>query len=111
MVAGAGLIGQEHIKRVLDVPGAALTGIVDVATKATEQADGLGAPWFPDLETMLEKDKPDGVVVGLPNQFHFAAGMTLVKHGVPMLMEKPVCDSVEEAVQFADAAGLADRDD
>ena len=108
MVAGAGLIGQEHIKRVLDVPGAALTGIVDVATKATEQADGLGAPWFPDLETMLEKDKPDGVVVGLPNQFHFAAGMTLVKHGVPMLMEKPVCDSVEEAVQFADAAEKAD---
>ena len=107
VVAGAGLIGQEHIKRVLDVPGVALAGIVDVAPKAKEQADALNVPWFPNLEIMLEKEKPDGVVVGLPNQFHFAAGMSLVRHGVPMLMEKPVCDSLQEAVQFADAAEKA----
>jgi predicted dehydrogenase len=30
--------------------------------------------------------------------------MTLVKAGIPMLMEKPVCDTVEEALQFAEAA-------
>jgi predicted dehydrogenase len=104
VVAGAGLIGQAHIQRVLEVPGAKLAGIVDVAPKVKEQADALGVPWTPDLETMLEKCRPDGVVVALPNQFHFTAGMTLVKHRVPMLMEKPICDSVEESVQFADAA-------
>jgi hypothetical protein len=52
---------------------------------------------------MLKEDKPDGVVIGLPNQFHFKAGMELIQHGVPMLVEKPVCDSVEEAIFFADA--------
>jgi predicted dehydrogenase len=107
VVAGAGLIGQAHIQRVLEVPGAELVGIVDVAPKVKEQADALGVPWAADLETMLEKCRPDGVVVALPNQFHFAAGMTLVRHRVPMLMEKPVCDSVEEAVRFADAAESA----
>jgi predicted dehydrogenase len=106
-VAGAGLIGQEHIKRVLEVPGAVLSGIVDPAPKAREQAESLGVAWYPDLEVMLAQDRPDGVVVGLPNQFHFKAGMELIKHGVPMLMEKPVCDSVEEAIQFADAAEKA----
>jgi len=106
-VAGAGLIVQEHIKRVLEVRGAELAGIVDPAPKAKEQAENLGVSWYPDLEVMLAQDKPDGVVVGLPNQFHFKAGMELIKHGVPMLMEKPVCDSVEEAIEFADAAEKA----
>ena len=104
VVAGAGLIGQAHIQRVLVVPGAQLAGIVDVAPKVKEQADALGVPWTPHPETMLEICRPDGVVVALPNQFHFAAGMTLVKYRVPILMEKPICDSVEESVQFADAA-------
>src|SRR5208283_2516228 len=56
---------------------------------------------------MLERCRPDGVVVALPNQSHFAAGMTLVKYRVPMLMEKPVCDSVAEAERLADAAEAA----
>jgi predicted dehydrogenase len=67
----------------------------------------LGVPYYPNFETMLEKDKPDGVVVALPNQVHFSAGMTLVRHGVPMLMEKPVCASVEEAYQLAEASEKA----
>jgi predicted dehydrogenase len=104
VVAGAGLIGQAHIKRVLDMPGAELAGIVDPLPKAKQQAEALGVAWAPDLASMLEKKKPDGVVVALPNQFHFAAGMTLIEHGVPMLMEKPVCESVEEALRLADAA-------
>jgi predicted dehydrogenase len=108
VVAGAGLIGQAHIKRVLDEPDAVLAGIVDTAPKVKEQAAALGVPWAADLETSLDKVKPDGVVVALPNQFHFSAGMTLVKHGVPMLMEKPVCDSVAEALQLADASEKAD---
>jgi predicted dehydrogenase len=107
VVAGAGLIGQAHIRRILDEPTAELVGIVDALPKAKDQADALGVAWTPDLESMLDKVKPDGVVVALPNQFHFAAGMTLVKHGIPALMEKPVCDTVAEALQFADAAEKA----
>jgi len=103
-VAGAGLIGREHIKRVLAEPSAQLAAIVDPARSAREQADALQVPWYPDLQTMLATDKPDGVVVSLPNQFHFNAGMELIQHGVPMLMEKPVCDTVAQALQFADAA-------
>ena len=106
-VAGAGLIGQEHIKRLLEVPGALLSSIVDPAPKAKEQARALGVGWFPSLDAMLAEDKPDGVVISLPNQFHFEAGMLLIEHGVPMLMEKPVCDTIEKATEFATAADSA----
>ena len=107
IVAGAGLIGQAHIKRVVELPDAELAGIVDIAPKSRQQAEALGVPWAPDLETMLKQVRPDGVVVSLPNQFHYDAGMMLLKHRLPMLMEKPVCDTLEEALRFADAAESA----
>ncbi len=107
VVAGAGLIGQAHIRRVLDEPGADLVGIVDPVPKIREQADILGVAWAPDLSAMLDRVAADGVVVALPNQFHFQSGMELLRRGLPMLMEKPVCDTVEEGCAFADAAEKA----
>jgi predicted dehydrogenase len=106
-VVGAGMIGQEHIKRVLAVPGARLAGIVDPMPKAKQQAESLGVPSYTDMQLMLSKDKPDGVVVALPNQLHFSAGMMLIEHGIPALIEKPVCATVEEAYELADASEAA----
>jgi predicted dehydrogenase len=104
VVAGAGLIGQAHIKRILETPAARLAGIVDLAPHAQEQASRLGVPWFPDLNAMLNGEKPDGAVVALPNQLHYEAGIALLNHGIPVLMEKPVCDSMDEARALTEAS-------
>jgi predicted dehydrogenase len=106
-IAGAGMIGQEHIRRVLALPQASLAAIVDPAPKAKAQADALRVAHYPSLGEMFKKDRPDGVVVALPNQIHFSAGMELVRHGVPMLIEKPVCATVAEGYELADAAERA----
>ena len=107
IVAGAGLIGQAHIKRILDEPSAELAGIVDPVPNIEQQAVALGVAWAPDLETMLKRVTADGVVVALPNRLHYAAGMALVERGLPMLMEKPVCETVKEGLALAEAAEKA----
>jgi predicted dehydrogenase len=94
-VAGAGLIGQAHIKRILEEPQAELAGIIDPSPRAQEQAAMLGVPCFADLKTGLQSAKPDGVVIATPNQLHVAGGLVAVEAGVPMLLEKPVSDDVE----------------
>ena len=104
VVAGAGAIGQEHIKRVLEEPEARLVGIVDREPGVEEQAASLGVEWTADLESMLERVKPDGVVIALPNQLHCSAGLTAIRAGIATLIEKPVCDTVEEALRLAEAA-------
>ncbi|MCC6585746.1 MAG: Gfo/Idh/MocA family oxidoreductase [Bryobacterales bacterium] len=106
-VAGAGLIGQAHIERILREPEARLAGIVDISMKAAQQAAALGVPYGSDLGQMLRDTRPDGVVIALPNQVHFAAAMTAVGAGVAVLMEKPVCETVEEALKLAAAAERA----
>src|SRR3954470_20069370 len=106
-VAGAGLIGQAHIKRVLEEPQAALAAIIDPSPKAKEQAEALGVPSFADLEEGLQSVKPDGVVIATPNQLHVPNGLTAVEAGVPMLLEKPVSGDVKSALQLVEAAEKA----
>jgi len=106
-VAGAGLIGQAHIKRILEEPAAELAAIVDPSPKAQEQAASLGVPCFADLAEGLREAGPDGVVIATPNQLHVANGLTAVEAGVPMLLEKPVSGDVESAMRLVAAAEAA----
>src|SRR5215212_10259752 len=106
-VAGAGLIGQAHIKRVLEEPQAALAAIIDPSPKAKEQAQALEVSYYADLEEGLQAAKPDGVVIATPNQLHVPNGLTAVKAGVPMLLEKPVSGDVESALQLVEASEKA----
>jgi len=80
VVAGAGLIGQAHIERILGEPEARLVGIVDIGAKTAAQACALDVPCSADIETMLENARPDGIVIALPNQVHLAAGMAAVRN-------------------------------
>ncbi len=109
-VAGAGLIGQAHIKRILEEPQAELAAIIDPSPQARAQAEALGVRCFADLEEGLRLAKPDGVVIATPNQLHVPNGLRAVAAGVPMLLEKPVSVDVESAlrlVETAEEAGVA----
>src|SRR3954462_7273928 len=106
-VAGAGLIGQAHIKRILEEPAAELAAIVDPSPKEQEQAASLGVPCFADLAEGLREAGPDGVVIATPNHLHVPNGLTAVEAGVPMLLEKPVSGDVESALQLVEASEKA----
>jgi predicted dehydrogenase len=106
-VAGAGLIGQAHIKRILEEPQAELASIIDPSTDAKDQATKLGVPSYSDLDKAFQSEKPDGVVIATPNQLHVANGLSAVRAGVPMLLEKPVSGDVESALELVNAAESA----
>jgi len=106
-VVGAGLIGQAHIKRILEEPEARLAGIADPSPQSKAQAEALGVAWAPDIETLLSQAKPDGVVIATPNQLHVPHGMAAVRANVPMLLEKPVADDVDSALALVAAAEQA----
>lgn len=106
-VAGAGMIGQAHIRRILDEPEAELAAIIDTSSAAREQAASFGAPWFADIEAGLRSAQRDGVVIATPNPLHVPHGLAAVGAGVPMLLEKPVSTDVESAMRLVVAAEAA----
>jgi predicted dehydrogenase len=106
-VAGAGLIGRRHVQLIQESGSCELSAIVDPAPSAGEFAREAAAPIYPTLTDLFATERPDGVVVATPNSLHVDNGLDCVEHGVPVLVEKPIADSIEEAVRLAEAAEAA----
>ena len=94
-VAGAGLIGQRHIEEIDASPSAELAAIVDPFPAAAEVAAKYSVPLYPSLAELFAADKPDGVILATPNPLHVAGGLECVAAGVPVIVEKPIGDTVE----------------
>jgi predicted dehydrogenase len=106
-VAGAGLIGKRHIEEVDAGADAELASIVDPLPAAQEVADRFGVPLYGSLDELFRKDRPDGVILATPNQLHVDGGLECVAAGVPVIVEKPIGDTVEGATELVEAAEAA----
>jgi predicted dehydrogenase len=106
-VAGAGLIGQRHIEEIDASSAAQLAAIVDPSPAAREVADKFGVPLYASLAELFEADRPDGVILATPNQLHVDGGLECVTAGVPVIVEKPIGDTVEGATRLVEAAEAA----
>ena len=64
-------------------------------------------PLYPSLAELFAADKPDGVILATPNQMHVDGGLECVAAGVPVLVEKPIGDTVESATRLVEAGEAA----
>ncbi len=110
-VIGAGLIGRKHIEVLRSGdPDYTLAGVADPSPGAKAEAETRGYECYPSIEEMIDKAKPEGAVIAVPNQLHVKAGLACIERNVPMIIEKPVADTVAEAlglIEAAEAAGVA----
>ena len=56
---------------------------------------------------MLDRAKPDGAIVAVPNQMHVAVGLACIARKVPIIIEKPIADDVASALDLVEAAEKA----
>jgi predicted dehydrogenase len=100
-VAGAGLIGRRHVALVQQNPECELAGIVDPAPAAAAPYASIGE--------FFDSEGTDGVgvIVATPNRLHVPIALECVERGVPVLVEKPIADTVEDGVRLAEAAEQA----
>lgn len=108
-VVGVGLIGQKHIERIHTLSACTLVGVCDVDLSRKSVADEFGVPFYEDLDELLKQEKPEGVIVATPNALHAPIAEACAPHGVHLLIEKPIADTVDHAEQIlkvADAAGM-----
>jgi predicted dehydrogenase len=106
-VAGAGLIGRRHIELIRQRGDCELAAIVDPAPAAAAFAREAGVTVHNTLADLFASERPHGVIAATPNSLHVRNGIDCVARGVPVLIEKPVADSVEDARRLIDAAERA----
>jgi predicted dehydrogenase len=103
-VAGAGYIGRAHMAVAQQSSTCALSAIVDPSPAVGPLAAQAGVPLYRTLDELLERDRPDGVILATPNQLHVAHASVCLAAGVPTLLEKPIASTVEEAETLVNEA-------
>jgi len=101
-VAGAGAIGLAHIQAIAHNPRCLLSGIVDPSPNAGAVAKIHSVPLFATLDALLAQHKPDAIILATPNALHVPQALQCIAAGVPVLLEKPIATTVQEAQTLVD---------
>jgi predicted dehydrogenase len=92
---GVGTMGSLHARVVNAHQGTTLGPIIDPDEEAGRAAAAqYGTTWAPDLEDSL---LVDAAIVAAATPCHHSLGLQVLERGLPMLMEKPLADSLDEA--------------
>lgn len=99
-IAGAGQIGVAHMAVAQASRTCTLSAFVDPFPAAVDVAARAGVPLYTSLEELLEKDRPDGVILATPNHLHVPQALQCIAAGVPVMVEKPIATTVAEGAQL-----------
>lgn len=99
-VAGVGAIGRNHARVLASLPGVKLAGIYDVdAARAAELADEYGSRAAKSLAELASWTS--AVTIATPTIYHYETGKALLEAGKHILIEKPITDNTEQALELA----------
>ncbi|MYG52878.1 MAG: Gfo/Idh/MocA family oxidoreductase [Rhodospirillaceae bacterium] len=106
-VIGCGYFGALHAAKFAALDSAELVAVVDIdSAQAEKVAAATGAEASADFEAVL--DRVEAVSVVTPTTTHYAIAKRCLEAGKDVLVEKPICESLEEAdelIALAKAGG------
>ena len=102
-VIGVGALGRHHARHLSTLPEARLVGVYDTdAGRAAAVARELQTRAFADLDGLLTETR--AVTVAVPTPEHAEVGLRALGAGVPVLMEKPLAATLDQADALIRAA-------
>jgi len=102
-VIGVGYLGRHHARILSTLPGVELTAVVDInRTRADEMAANHATRALYDAREV--QGAVDAVTIAVPTALHSEIALPLLAAGVPVLVEKPMAASLEQADAMIAAA-------
>ncbi len=106
-IIGTGWISEYHIIAYLKQPDVEIVAAADLIpgkAEAMMKKHGLtDVRYYPDHHAMLEAEELDAVSVCTYNATHAECTIDALEHGVPVLLEKPMSVTLDEAVAICRA--------
>jgi predicted dehydrogenase len=104
-VIGVGYLGQFHAEKYAGIPDVELVGIADAdPARVAQVADKFHTRAFSDPAQLL--GKVDAVNIVVPTVLHHRVAKQFLEQGIHVLLEKPMCVTLEQADELI---GLAAR--
>lgn len=94
-------MGALHARVVAGNPGTDLAWVADPSAESGNRvAERFGTKWIPEPDL----GSVDAVIVAAPTQYHFDLAMNVIDSGLPLLLEKPLAATFEQAAAIVDRA-------
>ncbi len=110
-VIGTGMMGCEHLRNLVALPGARVTAVADPVPRSLEWAAVALAGEaehgsYSDHHELLQRDDIDAVVIVTPNNTHadVVRSVYATRPDLHVLVEKPLCTTVEDCRSLAEGA-------
>ena len=109
-IIGTGWIAEAHLVSLLKCPDVEIVAAADLIPGKAEKFFADHAPelvkkvhYYPDHKTMLDAEKLDAVSVCTYNRTHAECSIYALEKGVNVMCEKPMCVTLDEAVEMRKA--------
>ena len=109
---GTGMMGCEHLRNLMGIDSVAVTAVSDPNEESLRWAAktlgdrAVGASQFASHQDLLESGLVDAVLVASPNYTHKSVLDDILSTDIPVLVEKPMCTTVEDCVSVVQAQSL-----
>lgn len=105
-VVGAGAMGALHARVVQSSARSELAVVIEPHEELGRAvSERYGARWAPDLSGLTGVD---AVIVAASTSAHHAIALDVIASGLPLLVEKPMADSLAHSEEIVAAAAAAD---
>ena len=105
-IIGTGGIAQSHIRSYKKQPDVEVVAGADIIPGKAEkffETHGVKAKAFEDYKEMIDTMELDAVSVCTYNRTHKECTVYALEHGIPVLLEKPMTVTLDEAVEICKA--------
>jgi len=103
-VIGSGFMGGVLAHTASELPYARCVGAADTAlARAETLGQALGCKAYGSYEEMLDREKPDAVIIATPEDSHREPALAAAAHGCHIFMEKPLATSLQDADSIIEA--------
>lgn len=107
-LVGVGMIAQFYLAALARHPRARLVAVADRDARALLALRGR-VPTYTDHEELLHRERPDALVVTVPNDQHAAICHSALTTGAAVCVEKPLATRLDDATALVEHARAARR--
>ena len=103
-IIGTGCMGQEHILNIEIIDEAEVVALCDTSPESIKQCLDLlknEVSVFTNCEDLVEANLADAYIIATPNYTHIEVLKSVLKSNAHLLIEKPLCTTVEDCKEFA----------
>ncbi len=99
LVVGAGVMGFNHVRILNELKSVSQIAIADPNAEALARVRAKNfekTVLFNSLKQALEDERFDAAIVAVPTRLHYEVASELLKKKIPLLVEKPITDSLDD---------------